>query len=65
MPIPKISLIWKLVAINLFGVGIVILLAWQVIDLLAADYFMGLMKEYKIDPEALHGIFLRTTHQFL
>jgi len=63
--IPKISLIWKLVAINLLGVGIVVFLAWQVIDHFAADYFMGLMKQYNIDPEVLHAMFLHTTHQFL
>lgn len=65
MRIPKISLIWKLVAINLLGVGIVILLAWQVIDHFAADYFMSLMKQYNIDPKVLHEMFLHTTHQFL
>jgi two-component system sensor histidine kinase BaeS len=63
--IPKISLIWKLVGINLLGVGIVILLAWQVIDHFAADYFMSLMKQYNIDPKVLHQMFLHTTHQFL
>lgn len=61
----KISLIWKLVAINLLGVGLVILLVWQVIDHFAADYFMGLMKEFKIDPKILNEMFLHTTHQFL
>jgi two-component system sensor histidine kinase BaeS len=61
----RISLIWKLVFINLLGVGLVILLAWLVIDHFAADYFMGLMKEYKIDPKVLHEMFLHTTHQFL
>ena len=62
---PRISLIWKLVAINLLGVGLVILLVWQVIDHFAADYFMGLMKEFKIDPKILHQMFLHTIHQFL
>jgi len=62
---PKISLIGKLVAINLLGVGLVILLVWQVIDHFAADYFMGLMKEFKIDPKILHQMFLHTVHQFL
>ena len=62
---PKFNLIWKLVAINLLGVGIVILLSWQVIDHLAADYFMGLMKQYNIDPKVLHAMFLHTIHQFL
>jgi two-component system sensor histidine kinase BaeS len=61
----RISLIWKLVFINLLGVGLVILLVWLVIDHFAADYFMGLMKEYNIDPKVLHQMFLHTTHQFL
>ena len=61
----RIGLIAKLVAINLLGVGTVILLVWQVIDHFAADYFMGLMKEYKIDPKVLNEMFLHTTHQFL
>ncbi|MFI5304741.1 MAG: sensor histidine kinase [Nitrospiria bacterium] len=65
MKIPKMTLIWKLVGINLLGVGIVILLAWQVIDHFAADYFMKLMKQYNIDPKILHEMFLHTTHQFL
>lgn len=65
MQIPRISLIWKLVAINLLGVGTVIILAWQVIDHLAAGYFMDLMKQYNIDPKVLHAMFLHTTHQFL
>lgn len=62
---PKIGLIWKLVALNLVSVGIVILITWQVVDRLAADYFMGLMKQYKIDPQVLHTTFLHTTHKFL
>lgn len=61
----KIGLVWKLVAIDLLGVGTVILLAWQVIDRFAADYFMGLMKEYSIDPKILHGIFLHAIHRSL
>jgi signal transduction histidine kinase len=65
MPLPRLSLVWKLVAINLLGVGVVIVLAWQVIDHFAANYFMGLMREYNIDPEVLHHAFLHTTHQFL
>ena len=62
---PKIRLIWKLVAINLLGVGIVILLVWLVIDHFAADYFMNLMKEYNINPQILHQMFLHAIHQFL
>jgi len=62
---PKVRLIWKLIGINLLSVGIVILMVWQVIDYFAADYFMALMKEYKIDPKILHQAFLHTTHQFL
>ncbi len=61
----KIPLIAKHVAISLLAVGTVMLLSWWVIDHLAADYFMGLMKEYHIDPKILHEKFLQTTHQYL
>jgi len=44
---------------------LVILLVWQVIDRFAADYFMGLMKQFNVDPRILNEIFLRATHQFL
>jgi two-component system sensor histidine kinase BaeS len=62
---PKISLIWKLVGINLLGVGLAVLMVWLVIDHFAADYFMGLMKEFKIDPKILHHMFLHAIHQYL
>lgn len=62
---PKISLIWKLVFVNLLGVGLTILLIWEVINHFAAAYFMSLMQAYQIEPEILHRIFLKTTHQFL
>jgi len=61
----KISLIWKLVLINLLGVSLVILLAWLVIDYFASYYFMNLMEAYSIEPDLLHQMFLRATHRYL
>lgn len=65
MRLPKISLIWKLVAIQLLGVGVIIFLVWQIIDHFAAYYFMRLMDAYGIEPETLHRMFLRALHRFL
>ncbi len=62
---PKVSLIWKLVLVNLLGVGLTILLIWEVINYFASAYFMSLMQAYQIEPEILHQIFLKATHQFL
>jgi signal transduction histidine kinase len=61
----RIPLIAKHVAVSLLGVAMVMLLAWWVIDHLAANYFMGLMKEYHIDPRALHTKFLDAAHRSL
>jgi len=61
----RISLIWKLVLINLLGVSLVILLAWLVIDHFASFYFMNLMKAYSIEPELLHQMFLEAIHRYL
>lgn len=65
MRLPKISLIWKLIAIHLLGAGVVILLAWRVIDHFGNYYFMSLMAAYGIEPEALHTSFLRAIYRSL
>jgi signal transduction histidine kinase len=65
MRLPKISLIWKLVAIQLLGVGVIIFLVWQIIDHFAAYYFMRLMDAYGIEPDTLHTLFLQAVHRFL
>ena len=61
----KNSLLWKLVAINLAVIGVVILVVRTAVDFLAADYFSVLMERYKIDPIESHQMFLDAIHQYL
>ena len=56
----KISLLWKLLLINILPViGVTILVVWLAIDQLAANYFMALMTKYDVSPTDIHQIFLR------
>ncbi len=59
------SLLWKLLAINLPVIGVVILVMWLTIDYLAADYFAELMERYNIDPAMSHRMFLDAVHRYL
>ena len=61
----KQRLLWKLLAINLPIICVVIAVLWMAIDLLAADYFTMLMKEYNIEPEDTHQMFLDAVHRYL
>ncbi len=61
----KNSLLWKLVAINLAVIAVVILVIRLAVDFLAADYFSVLMERYKIDPVESHQMFLDAIHQYL
>ena len=61
----KNSLLWKLVAINLAVIALVILVVRTAVDFLAADYFSVLMERYKIDPVESHQMFLDAIHQYL
>ena len=58
-------LLWKLLAIHVLVIGLVILVVWLTIDYLAADYFMALMKQYKISPTDVHQMFLHAAHRYL
>jgi signal transduction histidine kinase len=61
----RIPLLWKLLAIHVLVVGMVILVVWVAIDYLAADYFMTLMKDYNISPTTIHQMFLDAAHRYL
>jgi signal transduction histidine kinase len=61
----RISLLWKLLAINLPVIGAVIAVIWLAIDFLAADYFSELMQRYKISPSDTHQMFLDAIHRYL
>jgi two-component system sensor histidine kinase BaeS len=59
------KLLWKLVAINLPVIGVVILVVWLAVDFLAADYFTVLMERYKISPSDTHQMFVDAVHRYL
>jgi two-component system sensor histidine kinase BaeS len=60
----KQRLLWKLLAVNLPVIGIVIAVLWLAIDILAADYFSNLMERYKISPAETHQMFLDAIHRY-
>ncbi len=60
----KQRLLWKLLAVNLPVIGIVIAVLWMAIDILAADYFSTLMERYKISPAETHQMFLDAIHRY-
>ncbi len=61
----KNKLIWKLFAINIPVIGVVILVVWVAVDFLAADYFTVLMERYKISPADTHQMFVDAVHRYL
>ena len=61
----KGRLLWKLLAINLPSIAVIMLVVWTAIEVLAADYFSALMEQYKIDPADTHQMFLDAVHRYL
>jgi signal transduction histidine kinase len=61
----KRRLIWKLLAINVPIVAIVILVIWLAVDYLAADYFTVLMEMYDISPAEAHQMFVDAVHRYV
>ena len=59
------NLLWKLLAINLPIIALIVFVVWMAIDFLAADYFTALMEQYKIDPAETHQMFLDAVHRYL
>lgn len=58
-------LLWKILAINLPVIALVILVVWVAIDVLAANYFSELMQRYKIEPSETHAMFVDSVHNYL
>jgi signal transduction histidine kinase len=59
-------LLWKLLLTNILPViGIIFLVVWLAVDMLAAKYFMALMKIYDISPNDIHQMFLTSIHYYL
>ena len=61
----KSRLLWKLLAINLPVIALVILVVWLSINFLAADYFTALMRKYNISPTEIHQMFLDAVHRYI
>ena len=61
----RIRLLWKILAINLPVIALVILVVWVAVDVLAANYFMELMERYKIEPADTHRMFVDSVHSYL
>ena len=61
----KSRLLWKLLAINLPVIALVISVVWLSIDFLAADYFAALMRKYNISPTETHRMFLNAVHRYI
>ena len=58
-------LIWKMMALNIPAIALVIGVIWLSIDYLAADYFTELMKQYQIAPNEIHRMFLDSVYRYL
>ncbi|MDE0331494.1 MAG: ATP-binding protein [Nitrospinae bacterium] len=61
----KSRLLWKLLAVNLPVIVLVILVVWLSVDFLAADYFAALMRKYNISPTEIHRMFLEAVHHYI
>lgn len=61
----KFRLLWKLLLVNLVVILCVVGITWWAVDILAADYFMVLMKKFNIEPKDSHQMFLQTVHRYL
>ena len=61
----KTRLIWKLFAINLLIIALVVLIVWGAVDYLAKDYFITLMDKYHISPKESHQMFVDSIHVYL
>jgi len=59
-------LLWKLLLTNILPViGVIFLVVWLAVDMLAAKYFMALMKIYDVSPSDIHQMFLTSIHHYL
>ena len=61
----KKRLIWKLFAINLLVIAVVVLIVWVAVDYLAEGYFVTLMDKYHISPKESHQMFVDSVHRYL
>ena len=60
---PRMRLLWKLVAVNVVSIGLVLAIVLLAVHFLAADYFAALMERYGISPVDSHRMFLDAIHR--
>lgn len=58
-------LLWKLLAINIPVLMVMMGVVWMAIDNYAADYFAVLMKKYHVSPTETHQMFIESVHQYI
>jgi len=61
----KVRLLWKLVAVNVVSIALVLAIVLLAVHVLAADYFAALMEHYGINPLDSHRMFLDAIHRSL
>lgn len=55
----------KIMMVNIFAIGIGMLVVWLAVDIQAADFTTGLMREFGIVPVRIHWLFLSGMHRYL
>lgn len=58
-------LLWKIVAVNVITLAVIMVVVWVAVDYLAADYFTVLMRRYNISPADSHAMFVDAVHRYL
>lgn len=59
----RFSLFWRLLAVNLVVIALVVTVTWVALEHFAAVYFARLMDEYHISPDDAHQMFLDTVRR--
>lgn len=58
-------LLWKFLGIIVLVIGVVVVVVWLAIDLLASQAFVLLMERYGVKSPDIHQMFLRVAHWYL
>lgn len=59
----RLSLFWRLLAVNLLVIALVVSVTWVALEHFAAVYFARLMEEYHVAPDDAHQMFLDTVRR--
>ncbi|MDX1711654.1 MAG: ATP-binding protein [Rhodovibrionaceae bacterium] len=61
----RITLLLKLLAVNLPVIVAAMAVVWFAVDILGANYFSTLMEQYGINPDDTHRMFIESIHRYL